>query len=448
MRTRLPERGQILVLTALLVPILLGMTALAVDLGSYSAERRKLQNSADSMALAGAKDLPSTAAATTSAQSWATKNGVDANDFTIAVTGGTTAPKITVTIAKSHAFSFMRVLGITSKSVGARAAAVKVSDGGSAGVVPWSITQDTVNSVAPGSLVTIKYDSTGGNLGNFGAIRIDGSGASSYQDAATYGSASVICAATQANCTTGSCPGNFPSTCGENAPDCDGPQCTPKTGNMVGPTKSAVDFRTQYTDPGCDTFGEVFNQLASANPADQDREYWYAAIAGGTGGGSGGRLLSPPEVPSTNTPTRTPTTTNTPAPTATSTTVPSATPIVPTSTPVPTNTPGPSPTPAMFAINQACNPWGQGACAPSPSTALCSRRVIIIPVIDAFGNGSSDPVTVQRFALLFLEGYDSGKCQGNSCEIQARFVNVNLTTGALAGGYDPTASLQFTKLVE
>ena len=77
-----------------------------------------------------------------------------------------------------------------------------------------------------------------------------------------------------------------------------------------------------------------------------------------------------------------------------------------------------------------------------------SRRVIIIPVIDEFGNGSSDPVEIQRFALLFLEGYDDGKCSGNSCEIKARFVNADVTTGGLAGNFDPVANVHFAKLVE
>jgi hypothetical protein len=73
--------------------------------------------------------------------------------------------------------------------------------------------------------------------------------------------------------------------------------------------------------------------------------------------------------------------------------------------------------------------------------------VIIIPVIDEFGNGSSDPVEIQRFAILFLEGYD-GSCTGSSCDIEARFVNANVTTGALAGAYDADAPIQFAKLIE
>jgi hypothetical protein len=64
------------------------------------------------------------------------------------------------------------------------------------------------------------------------------------------------------------------------------------------------------------------------------------------------------------------------------------------------------------------------------------------------GNGASAPATIQRFALVWGEGYDAGEGQGSACEIKGRFVQADLTTGALAGTYDPTALVHFAKLVE
>jgi hypothetical protein len=95
-----------------------------------------------------------------------------------------------------------------------------------------------------------------------------------------------------------------------------------------------------------------------------------------------------------------------------------------------------------------CNPWLEGPGKCDSPTDLCSRRVIIIPVVESFGNGSSDPLLVQEFALMWLEGYDSGTCTGNSCEIKARFVDAELTTGGLSGVYDPDAHIQFIRLSE
>jgi hypothetical protein len=360
------ERAQTIVIAALLLPILLGMTGMAIDIGTYATERRDLQNAADSIALAAAQSLPDADAAQAAAASYATKNGLSSGDYALTITGGSTTPNARVVITKTHDFHFMRVVGIESRAVGAVAAAGKFSMGGGAGVVPWSITQATLDASTPGALVTIKYDANGGNNGNFGAIRIDGSGSSDYEYAAKYGSTTSLCAATTPGCTAGACPGSYPSVCSETAPECDGPECQPKTGNMTGPTRNAVDFRTANTADGCDTFGEVFT-------------------------------------PSTD----------------------------------------------VFTIDRDCNPWaGAGACPPAPSSGDCSRRVIIIPVIDDFGNGSSDPVEIQRFALLFLEGYDDGKCSGNSCEIKARFVNAELTTGAIAGAYEDDAPIKFAKLTE
>jgi hypothetical protein len=78
---------------------------------------------------------------------------------------------------------------------------------------------------------------------------------------------------------------------------------------------------------------------------------------------------------------------------------------------------------------------------------LCSRRVFLIPIVDGFGNGSSDPVTIVGFALVFLEGYQ-GSCTGNSCDIEARFVRADVTTGGFTGPYDPDSAVHIVKLTE
>ena len=358
------ERGQVIMIAAFLLPVLMGMTGLAVDVGGYASDRRNMQNAADAIALAAAKDLPNPTAAQTTAQAYAVNNGIDPSDMTVTVSGGSTAPQVRVVISKNHNFSFIRALGVDSRSVGGTAVAAKVSFGGNNGVVPWAVTQSTADLAGNGTLITMKYDATGGNLGNFGAIRIDGSGASTYRTDVSYGSNAYVCAVTAADCTTGACPGTYPTVCGETSPTCDGPDCTSEPGNMTGPTKTAVDFRINNTSTACNTFAKTF----------------------GTAGGDG-----------------------------------------------------------KYHLAQECNPWLSGLACPQTATA-CSRRVIIIPVVNSFGNGSS-PVTIQRFALVYLEGY-SGSCTGNSCDIQGRFVSADITMNALAGSYDPWAQIHFTKLIE
>ena len=371
----------------------------------------------------------------------------------------------------------MRVLGISEKNVSAVAAAQKLAPATGKGVVPWAITEDTANAAASGSVVTIKYDSHGGyGQGNFGAIRIDGNGASNYEDSAKYGADSQVCSTRESNCDPADCPGSYPTTCGENAPECDGYECTPKTGNMTGPTRDAVDFRVGNTSDGCDAFDEAFTTL-SASAAEEALEKYVVAI-GGAGhvpnrpgsilvpehhGGGSHATFTPTQ---TRTPTRTPTPvntqtmTNTPTNTATPTGTSTGTAVPPTNT----NTPGPSPTPtrtstpgptntpgsgggSTYGLNPDCNPWSGGACAPAPSSGPCSRRVFLIPIVSGFGNGSSDPVEIVGFALVFLEGY-AGSCTGSSCDIEARFVRADVTTGSFSGAYDPNSALQFVKLTE
>jgi Flp pilus assembly protein TadG len=247
--SRRTESGQVLVIVALLFPMLLGMVALAVDLGNYAAERRTLQNSADSIALAASRDLPDAAQAVASGKAWATKNGVALSDVTITVTQPTTGdpnPKVTVDIQKKHAFAFAKVIGISSRNVGAHAAAIKTSPGGLAGLSPWSVLESAQAAATPGDLVTLKYDANDPTNGNFGIVQIDGSGSSVYLDSIENTTTSTVCAQGATDCT-------------DTSPVCTVDVCPSQTGNKVGPTRTGADYLLANTDPHCDTFAEAFS---------------------------------------------------------------------------------------------------------------------------------------------------------------------------------------------
>lgn len=343
------ERGQVLMMAALMLPVLLGMSAMAIDVGRYADNRTSLQHAADSIALAASRDLPSESAATATAATWAAKNGIDTSKMTVIITGVSSSnpnPRVEVQINETHNFAFMQVLGIDSKPVGARAVAIKTTPGGAGMLKPWMVLESVKNAASPGDLITLKYDSNNPQNGNFGAIRIDGSGSSLYEDTIINGSTSVICAKLHA------------APCIETSPICDNQSvCQSETGNKIGPTRTGVDYLMNATSGTCDSFGEAFS------------------------GGAGGK----------------------------------------------------------YNLNPQCNPWTDGGKA--------SKRVIIIPVIDQLCNGNCD-VTVMEFALFYLEGYDSGKCSGNECEIKGRFVNADVTVNATAGIYDPDSSMHFTRMVE
>ncbi len=92
-----------------------------------------------------------------------------------------------------------------------------------------------------------------------------------------------------------------------------------------------------------------------------------------------------------------------------------------------------------YSIEQQCNPFIENS--------LPSLRVIIVPIIDQLCGGSCY-VTINGFALFFLEGYGEGGCSGNHCEIEGRFVRAEITTGALRGIYDENSLLHFIQLTE
>ncbi len=218
------------------------MTAFSVDFGSYAADRRMLQNGADAIALAASQDLPDAAAAQASANSWAAKNGVNAADLTVTITPqnlpSVPNPQVKVTIQRSHSFTFARLIGISSANLSASAVSIKTSPGGSAGLVPFSVTQAALNGVSPGQPVVIKYDANNPTTGNFGPIRLDGTGASIYLTTLENGSQTGLCASGVSGC---------PYTS----------QAQTQTGNMIGPTRNGVDYRINNTSAACNTWSQV-----------------------------------------------------------------------------------------------------------------------------------------------------------------------------------------------
>lgn len=63
------QRGAILILAAIIIPILIGMTALALDIGRLISVRSEMQNAADAAALAAAAELDGTSGALDRARS-------------------------------------------------------------------------------------------------------------------------------------------------------------------------------------------------------------------------------------------------------------------------------------------------------------------------------------------------------------------------------------------
>lgn len=136
--TQHEDRGAITVIVALLMVVLLGSVAIAVDVGAIYSERAQLQSGADAAAIATAqkcaRDAGSESCSTTSplAGSLANQNALDgmSNVYSIDLdkTGRTvtiqTTAKETGGVDNSVSMFFADILGVPSKEVAARASAV------------------------------------------------------------------------------------------------------------------------------------------------------------------------------------------------------------------------------------------------------------------------------------------------------------------------------------
>lgn len=157
------QSGNILVIVALGMVALMGISALAIDAGMLYLERRNLQNAVDAAALGGAKELPmDKLAAENQAEIYAQENGIDlqgageteADDLDIAV--ATDGEAITVTASRDVPLYLARVLNFTSAEVSARAVAKVSPYKGGEGVMPLAIPDESYDMIDEGEEFTLK----------------------------------------------------------------------------------------------------------------------------------------------------------------------------------------------------------------------------------------------------------------------------------------------------
>lgn len=209
------QRGSVAIVTAMLMVVLIGVSAFALDFGVNYDNASRLQNSLDSAVLAALQELP---ADSTSSSDWAAAENVaiayaalngfdlDTNDIepiyknNIAEDGiiGLKATKSVVV-----EYNFAKVFGIDSGTVTRSSSAGLVPIGGITGAVPLSITSSSLsNAIEKGVYtgLTIKCSSSTGEIGIdctgvkgwFGALQFDGTGASTYANLLAYGYTGVL----------------------------------------------------------------------------------------------------------------------------------------------------------------------------------------------------------------------------------------------------------------
>jgi hypothetical protein len=178
-RTLQRERGQAAVLTVIALTVLLGMTAMVLDVGSWFREHRQMQTAADASALAGAQALPfDVDQAKAFADDYAARNGGDGtNEVTVSSSHGPN-DTITVKASKDAPGFFAKVFGIDSVHVSASASARSESPVQALHVAPMVVSEKHPLLAGSGcpcfkQQTTLNFDPMGAP-GAFGMLNLDG----------------------------------------------------------------------------------------------------------------------------------------------------------------------------------------------------------------------------------------------------------------------------------
>lgn len=173
------ERGQAAVLTVIALTVMLGMTAIVLDVGSWFREHRQMQTAADAAALAGAQALPyDVPQANSLAESYAARNDGDGtNEITFSNSHGAN-DTIRVKSSKDAPGFFAKVFGIDSVKVSASAQARADLPAQALHVAPMVVSEKHPLLAGSGcpcfkQETTLKFDPMGAP-GAFGMLNLDG----------------------------------------------------------------------------------------------------------------------------------------------------------------------------------------------------------------------------------------------------------------------------------
>lgn len=223
------QKGTTAVLVCLVTTILLGMAALAVDVGMLYATRIKLANAVDASVLAGVRELPASPSdAVDVAFQYAGLNELQTSETAFQISADHRS--ITGQASRSMDLFFARVLGFDKKQLSVSATARISPMSGCFGVVPFGVAD---NNYTFGDIQILKFGSTFENPlppGQYAPLALGGPGASIYTDNISYGYNGLI-------------------KVGDVLPV--------ETGNMIGPTRKGIQDRVEgcHHSPPCTISG-------------------------------------------------------------------------------------------------------------------------------------------------------------------------------------------------
>ncbi|MFH1484960.1 MAG: pilus assembly protein TadG-related protein [Chloroflexota bacterium] len=232
------DNGAVVVLVALASVTLMGFVATVLDVGMMYDTRHQLQKGVDGAALAGGWELPqSPDTAATKAREYAVLNGIMEDEISSVSIVSLFNPNdgLEIRAQRTVGLTFARTLGLNTAVVEASATAI-VAQIQPEGMLPLGLPEAGVGDGY--SVLKLGAPGMEGAPGSFRAIDFPPTGgAADYEHDIKYGW------------------DNWGVMPPYNPPAPYSWWVSPKTGNMVGPTKDAVDFRlsmsAMYDPPSC-----------------------------------------------------------------------------------------------------------------------------------------------------------------------------------------------------
>lgn len=186
-RRLLDTKGQTLVVFVLFLFVLVGMAAVAIDVGNVYFQQARLQAAVDAGALAGAKALANgdtQSQAQTAAEQLATTN-VAAGNYT--ATAG--EQQVSITGTETVPTFLAGLFGIKDWHLNVNAAANIESLNQTTGIMPFGVTEQTIEAAQAGSGTVVPLTVNTQSAGNWGYLSIGGNGSqqveSNIEDGAT-----------------------------------------------------------------------------------------------------------------------------------------------------------------------------------------------------------------------------------------------------------------------
>ena len=180
------EKGQSVVMVAIFMSLLLGLTAIVTDVGYLFFQRRHVQNTADAAALAGARalidgDESIDQIVYQDVKAYVENNGLNENNILNkpelqGIRKSNDDTQVPVVLGTEHSLFFARVFGFAQGGVEARAVAeMGPLDTIEGGVIPIGVPFEVIGSGEGQDIDVIEFQMTFGP-GNWGWISFEGTG--------------------------------------------------------------------------------------------------------------------------------------------------------------------------------------------------------------------------------------------------------------------------------